>query len=184
MKKVLIIIVLIIGIFSGLVVGNIINPKEINIKEKDFKIYFSNLTTSILHGDVYVPEKPIVESTFLKAYDVLITKPGDYATYTFDIINDSDYDAKLSSLIKISPKCISLEIPENIEDENMVCNNLEYKLYYTNNNKEIKINDVIKSSSKENVTLKVGYVGNNSLNSKEGVQITLYDMNLKYNKIK
>ena len=183
MKKVLAIIILILGIFSGLIIGNIINPKEI-VKEKDFKIYFSNLTTSLLNGDVFVPEKPIIESTSLKAYDVLITKTGDYATYAFDIINDSDYDARLSSLIKVSPKCISLEIPENIDDENIVCNNLDYKLYYTNSNKEVKINDIIKSNTKENVTLKVGYNGNYHLNSKEGVQITLYDMNLKYDKVK
>ena len=183
MKKILIIIVLIIGIACGLLVGNITSHKEI-LKEKDFDIYFSNLTTSLLHGDVFVPENPNIQSTSLKAYDVLITNPNDYATYTFDIINDGDYDAKLISINKMLPKCISLNIPENIEDEKLVCDNLEYKLFYTKNNKEVKINDIIKSHTKENVTIKVGYVGKNILTSKEGVQITLYDMNLKYSKVK
>ena len=110
MKKIFITIILILGIGMGLFVGNIMYPKdsltEIN---KNWKVYFSNLSTSVLHGAVYVPENPIIESTSLKAYDVLITKPGDYATYTFDIVNDGDYDAKLTSLIKVSPM-FSLDI--------------------------------------------------------------------------
>ena len=184
MKKILIALVLILGVGMGLVVGNIVNPKDIIKSNKDFKIYFSNLTTSVLNGSVFVPEKPIVESTLINAYDVLITKPGDYATFTFDIINDGDYDAKLKQISKINPKCISLDIKENIEDEKLVCNNLEYKLFYTKTNKEIKLNDIIKSHSKENVTIKVGYIGDKLLASNEGVQITLYDMDLKYNKVK
>ncbi len=184
MKKTWIFVaILFLGI--GILFGIYWNKKDtFQMVEKKWNVYFSNLTTSVLNGEVYVPETPNIKSTSLKAYDVLITKPGDYSTYTFDVVNDGDYDAKLTSLLKVSPICISLALPENKEDEELVCKNLEYRFYYSNTNKEVTVNDVLKAGTKEKVSVKVGYTGNKELSQEEGVQITLYDMNLIYDKSK
>ena len=150
-------------------------------KSSIWNVYLDNMKTSIINGSVYVPENPEIEATSVKAYDVLISKRGDFASFTFDVVNAGDINAKLSSLIKIEPKCISLELPAIESDEELVCSNLEYKVYYTKNNKEIKVSDEIKAHSKENVTIKVGLNENTGEDPKSDVQVTLFDMTLLYN---
>ena len=105
-------------IFSlvGIIIGNRSFAYQDN-KDSVWNIYFDNMKTSIINGNAFVPNDPEVEATRIKAYDVLISKKGDYATFTFDVVNDGTLDAKLSTLTKLDPKCISLEIPENTYDE-------------------------------------------------------------------
>ena len=181
MKKVMLMGFIFVGIMAFVLLKNKSYAFNNDINNKDWNIYFNNLKTSIVNGSAYVPESPIVEATSVKAYDVLISKRGDYATFTFDIINSGDIDAKLASFSKIEPKCISLALPANTLDEEIVCNNLEYKMYYTKNNEEVKINDIVKAHNKENITLKVGFSNSAETDIIDDVQITLYDMNLIYN---
>ena len=179
-KNVIITVVVLIFSLVGIILGNKSFAYQ-NVKEKSWNVYFENLKTSIINGSAFVPVEPELESTSVKAYDVLISKRGDYALFTFDIINDGDIDAKISTLTKIEPKCISLEIPANEKDEKLVCSNLEYKIYYTKNNKEVGINDVLKSHTKENVTVKVGLSNSISSDPQGEVQVTLFDTTIVYN---
>ena len=181
MKKNIIIIAVItfslVGIFLGKEYIKPSSAKEDNI----WNVYLDNMKSSVINGNVFVPSNPEIENTTVKAYDVLISKKGDYATFTFDVVNGGNIDANLSSLIKVEPKCISLELPANLSDEELVCNNLDYVIYYTNNNKEVKISDVIKAHTKENVTIKVGLNENIKDDLVSDVQVTLFDMILVYN---
>ena len=147
--------------------------------DKKWDIHFDNLKASIINGSVFVPVEPEIDVTSVKAYDVLISKRGDFANFTFDVVNAGDIDATLSSFVKLEPKCISLELPAITSDEELVCNNLEYKLFYTKNNQEVKIADKLQAHSSENITLKVG-LSKNSDNPQSDVQVTLYDMTLIY----
>ena len=166
-----------IGIFLGKGYMKPSSAKE----DSKWNVYLDNMKTSIINGNVFVPNSPEIENTTIKAYDVLISKKGDYATFTFDVVNGGDIDANLSSLIIIEPKCISLELPAISSDEELVCNNLEYKVYYTSNNKEVKVSDIIKAHTKENVTIKVGLNENVKEDLVSDVQVTLFDMTLVYN---
>ena len=178
-KYLLIIMILFTSLFVGLYIYNNNLLKDVN---KKYDVFFSNMKTSIING-AYIPETPVVESTFVKANDVLIYKPYDYAIYSFDIENKGNTEVNLKKINKIKPNCISLNIPEIKSDADLVCNNLEYKLYYTKTNKEVKINDILKPNTKENITIKIGYNGK-PLESSEGVQVILYDMNLNYEIVK
>ena len=166
-----------VGIFLG---QGYIKPSSAR-EESIWNIYLDNMKASIINGNVFVPASPELENTTIKAYDVLVSKRGDYATFTFDVVNAGNIDANLSTLIKVEPKCISLELPAIESDEELVCNNLEYKVYYTNNNKEVNISDTIKAHTKENITIKVGLNENISEDPKSDVQVTLFDMTLVYN---
>lgn len=180
-KKIVIIIVVLVFSLIGIIIGRL-SISDIKIQNKnDWNVYFANLQTSIINGEAFVPVLPEIESTSIKAYDVLISKPGDFATYTFDVINDGDIDAKLENFTKIEPKCISLALPENFDDEKIVCNNLEYSITYTKNGNEVKLSDILKAKSKENLTLKIGYKESSLEIPKDDVQITLFDMTLVYN---
>ncbi|MBQ8892498.1 MAG: hypothetical protein IJ068_06530 [Bacilli bacterium] len=178
-------IVLIIVAFVGLIgfIALVLFDKESyalsDNEKRDWNIYFSNLETSIVNGNAFVPMEPELEATSIKAYDVLVSQKGDFATFTFDVVNSGDIDARLESLSKLEPTCTSLALPAVVSDEELVCNNLEFKLTYTKNNKEVRINDIINAHSKENITMRVG-VSNIDESLSDDVQITLYDMNLIY----
>lgn len=161
----------------------VFNKSFINLnvkKDIQWDVYLDNLKESIVNGEAYVPDNPEIESTNIKAYDVLISKPGDYATWTVDIVNASNVDAKLVSLVQLNPICTSLEIPGNKDDEELVCDNLDYAITHTKTGKNLKISDVIKANKKENVTIKIGYHGEKSPNGE--VQITLFDTKFEFAK--
>ena len=180
-KNVMMTVAVLIFSLVGIIIGNRSFAYQDN-KDSVWNIYFDNMKTSIINGNAFVPNDPEVEATRIKAYDVLISKKGDYATFTFDVVNDGTLDAKLSTLTKLDPKCISLEIPENTYDEELVCKNLVYTYYYTKNTKEVKLDDIIKAKSRENITIKVGLNDNIAKDPEGDVQITLYDTTLVYNK--
>ena len=142
---------------------------------KKWDVYFSNMKVSDSNGNVYVPEMPEVDLVEVKAYDVIISGPNDYVTHTFDIVNDGDVAARISSIIKEKPKCVSIELPENIEDAELVCKNLEYKYYYTDSKKEVTKNDIIEPHTKRNVTILVGIKSSSNIELNSEVQVILYD---------
>lgn len=180
MKKNAILITVLAITLMTLIVSNENKFNIKNIKDANWHVYLDNLKTSVINGTAFVPEKPVIDETSIKSYDVLISKSGDSATYTFDVINSGDIDAKLATLVKLEPKCISLLLPENTNDEEIVCQNLDYKISYTKTGKEVNVNDILKAKTKENLTLKIAY--KNDLDNLEGdVQITLFDMTFVYN---
>ena len=146
-------------------------------------VYFSNIQTSIINGKAFVPNKPETESTKVKSYDVIVSKPGDYAIFNFDVLNNTSFDVSLISLLKKDPKCISLELPANTKDEIEVCNNLEYTLSYSDSGREVLKNDVLPANSSKNITLKIGYSKDVNYIPSGDVQVTLYDMNLVYDNL-
>ena len=61
-----------LGITFGLL--SFIYSKNSNeLDTKNWNVYFANLRASIISGEALVPEEPILESTSIKSYDVLLT---------------------------------------------------------------------------------------------------------------
>ena len=180
MKKKILFIILILLLGVGITGLYFMYLKPNDFSNNIWNVYFSNLSASVVNGTAEVPESPSLENTSLGSYDVLISKSGDFATYTFDVINDGSVDAKLKNILKVTPTCISLVIPADKDDEKIVCDNLEYSISYTKNSKKVKVDDVIKAHSKENLTLKIGYKSGLK-NPNHDVQIVLYDMTFVYN---
>ena len=179
-KNVMITVVVLIFSLVGIILSG--QSYAIDVKENNWSINFNNLTSSI-KGNPLIPENPSLEVTSIKAFDILLEDINDSVSYSFDIINEGSMDAKLSVISKVEPKCISLEIPGYTEDEEMVCNNLEYKFVYTKNDKELAVGDIIKANSKENITLKVKV--NNVFDELKGhVQVTFYDTNFIFDQAK
>ena len=178
--KIIIFIVALTCLIALIIVNNKSYALSDNV-EKTWNISFDNLKASIINGNAYVPVEPELEATSIKAYDVLISKRGDSATFTFDVVNSGDIDAKLQTFSKLEPTCVSLAIPGVESDAELVCNNLEYKITYTKDGKEVSVNDIIKAHSKENITMQVGFSEFANAEPSNDVQITLYDMNLIYN---
>lgn len=126
-------------------------------------IHFANLSSGATTGGASVTTEPTIKadssgkaSTVIGDYDVVLTKPGDSVTYTFDVTNAGTVDAILSSLTKaVKPTCTSNASVEN--DATIVCDGLTYSLTYTDTSTEVKENDTLNKGETKNMTLKLEF---------------------------
>ena len=72
---------------------------------------------------VYFDGIPSLTTTVIQNLEVVLTQPGDSATYTFDIVNGGSIDARLSSItLPMTPTCTS-ESATAAADIAKVCTN-------------------------------------------------------------
>jgi len=116
-------------------------------------VHFENLKDAITTGNASVttPAKLKNGNTTIGDYSVILHNPGDSITYTFDVVNNGDYDAKVSALIKKQLNCTGSDEGTN----SYICNNLEYTLKYTGDNQDVKADDELKKGQTKNITLKL-----------------------------
>ena len=148
------IVILIIGIISMTIVYanftrrlQIVSTAKVNASNWD--IHFENLVKvkNDTSSAATVISEPSIskERTIISGLDVELRKPGDYVTYTFDIVNAGDIDAKLYNYTHSTPTC---------EKYQSVCNNIKYIIKYTDGN-EIKVSDSLKKGQRRNATLTI-----------------------------
>ena len=152
--KEILIAILIMGIVSMTIVyANFTRRLQIvstaKVNDTKWDIHFENLvkhpSTDGYAAEV-ISEPAISEGrTIISGLNVLLNKPGDYVTYTFDIYNAGDLDAKLYSYIKSTPIC---------NPSHTICNSVSYTLKYTNGDR-IKVSDTLKINERKNVTMTI-----------------------------
>ena len=82
---------------------------------------------------------PVVNGTTI-SYSVGLTKPSDTVTLYFDVLNNGDVTGEITSIISSTPKCTSAT--GNTADADLVCNNLEISLVYSDGS-SVQVGDVI-----------------------------------------
>ena len=82
---------------------------------------------------------PVVNGTTI-SYSVGLTKPSDSVTLYFDVLNNGDVTGEITSIISSTPTCTSAT--GNTTDANLVCNNLEISLVYSDG-ASVQVGDVI-----------------------------------------
>ena len=135
-----------------------------NVQASNWSVHFANLTNGVRNGTAVEQTAPTIKSgqTSIGDYSVDFYTPGDSITYTFDVVNDGDYDAKISVLTKGTPICTG---SDSISNTN-VCANLEYTLKYTTSGANVAVNDTLKINETKNMTLVLRYkttIGQNEL---------------------
>ncbi len=117
------------------------------VKSAKWDIYFDNLSNATLTGTANLTEAATIQSkTTIGDYEVTFASPGDSLTYTFDVVNDGNFDATLISLTKTSPSCLP---------SSSVCNYITYTLRYTDSNRDVSENDSLLKGETRNLTLKL-----------------------------
>jgi len=117
-------------------------------------IHFENLSSPTLTKTALVTTAPTITSgTTIGNYAVRLMTPGDSVSYTFDVVNDGDFNATLTTLTKNTPTCSG-------GNSTNVCNNLTYTLVYTSNNAAVAQNDTLNVG--ETKTMKLTLTFNNS----------------------
>ena len=126
-------------------------------------IHFANLSEAVVTGDAYVTTDPTIEAgsdgkanTVIGDYELVLTKPGDSISYTFDVTNAGTIDASLSKLTKaLTPTCSSNASVD--EDATIVCDGLTYTLTYTDGGQTVSQGDALNKGETKNMTLKLAY---------------------------
>lgn len=124
-----------------------------------WSVHFQNLSNANLKGTTLEVNKPTLKNnaTSISDFEVKFMNINDGVNYTFDVINDGDLDAKISSIVIPKPVCTSTG-DTAYEDSSLICDNLNYSLTYLDGT-EIQIGDTLEKGQSKSLVLKLEYLG-------------------------
>lgn len=127
------------------------------IENYKWSVHFDNLKNPIIIGEIVENNKPILNEykTIISGIDLTFKNPTDKITYIFDIVNDGDFDAIISSIVVTDPVCISKS--NNIGNAKEFCDNLKYEITYEDDTK-LNINDSLEKKTSKKVKLVFKYL--------------------------
>lgn len=111
---------------------------KVNASNWDIKLGNSTSQTNATTGTATYTT-PVVNGTTI-SYSVGLTKPSDTVTLYFDVLNSGDVTGEITSIISSTPTCTSAT--GNTADADLVCNNLEISLVYSDGS-SVQVGDVI-----------------------------------------
>ena len=124
---------------------------SLSIKANHWDIHFENLVQESITGNntaTLIKEASIEkDTTKISGLSVSFKKPGDYVSYTFDVKNAGDINARLTTLNIGIPTCTPL---------NSICDDIEYTLKYVDGS-DIKVTDMINKGQSKKVKLTIRY---------------------------
>ena len=151
-------------------------------RSSKWDIHFENLSNVSLNGTAKELTAPTINtnSTQISNYSVSLTSPGDYVEYTFDVVNDGDYDATLTNLSKTAPSCQGTGDNAS-NDASNVCGKLTYTLTYSDGT-TVSQSDTLASKETKTMKLKLLYqeFNDDSLLPKMDVTISGLGITLTY----
>lgn len=124
-----------------------------------WNLHFANLSSGSTTGTASIEtgkELAITGTTTLSGLTGNLSAKGDSIIYTFDIVNDGDVAAKISS-INMPNLNTAVTYSETSSDAQTVKPNIIYRLQYTSNNADLAINDTLAAHSSVNVRLTISY---------------------------
>ena len=141
-----------------------------NVVSSKWDIYFNNLSNAVTTGTAnVVTPATISPKTKIGDYYVELASPGDSVTYTFDVVNDGDFDAVLTTLTKSAPTC---------SGGAMLCNYLSYTLKYTSNNTDVAENDKLLVGETKNMTLKLTLDSNMPASALSSTEVSVSNLGI------
>ncbi len=161
--KVLIVAALIISIVAiGIGFAAFTETLTINgtakVQASDWKIQFANLQNVVKKGTATVVTEPTLSDTSIKTYDVTFKTPGDSISYTFDVKNTGDYNAKLTTITIPTPTCTGKEgAATAAADATKVCDKLTYTLTYSDGTALALGDTLAKETGSRTMTLTLTY---------------------------
>lgn len=156
--------------------SGLVNPDKWNVK-------FENLQSATVTGTAVVnSEATLTDDTSITGFNVSLKAPGDAVTYTFDVTNAGDIDAKITSFVKATPVCTGLATDDakKLADATLVSENLIYTLVYTDTNEAVAENDTLEAKATKNLTLKVAYNPDIATLPSSDVEISGLDIDIVY----
>lgn len=150
-----------------------------SVSAATWDIHFNNLGATST-GDATYTLPQFTSATSLTDYEIVLTKPGDSVTFTFDIVNAGTISSTLSSLTKGTPSCSGVAgSSTGTTDGPIVCNNLTYSFTY-NDGTVITSGDTLNKGETKSVKLTLSYNSSASQVPANDVAITNLDITMIY----
>lgn len=130
----------------------------------EWNVYFDNLSLVKLGGTAVEIERPYIDymTTKIGSFRIGFNSNGDTASYYFDVVNDSNIDAVVTSIDYTEPKCYTLNVGDLL-DYDGICENFDYAITYLNGS-VINEGDIIKKNSRKTLKITMQYDGNDLIN--------------------
>lgn len=119
-----------------------------------WSINFEKPSDAVIIGDAEAGTIDVQNTTIL-LYNVILKQPGSSVTYTFDITNSGDIEAKISSVQQMNPTILGTGSDKE-NDEELVKNNYVYKITYTDG-APIIVGDLLKVGETKSFKLTISY---------------------------
>lgn len=157
------------------------------VKSSTWDIHFENLSSSVKVGEaneITPPTLSPTNTTSISGFSVSLRKISDSISYTFDVVNDGSYNAKISSIALDTPICTG-NGSNATTDANNVCKYLVYTLTYSDGT-AVQKDDRLEKGQSKSMTLKISY-GNENVTAQElaksDVSISNLDIIINYSQI-
>ncbi len=148
----------------------------INLKKpKEFIVELSNISEGEAVETAEIVDNFVIEDMTIKNGSFVFRNPGDFVTYTFNVINGGDINASLSKLETPSFTCTSLDEKEDVALD--VCSKISVDLSYKNiPNKMVEKGDSLAACTSTAITLSVIY--NNGEDTLDNVNVRVDNVSL------
>ena len=119
--------------------------------------------------------------TQLKDYEVVLTKPGDHGTITFNVVNDGDIDAEVTAADFDSNDLVftGTDGATKTDDERIVRENITYTVTW-NDDSAIAVGDKLPVNATKTVKIDVAYDENADELPANPVKITGRDLTIVF----
>ena len=145
------------------------------IANSKWDIHFENLTrvTNSSSNTGTVITEPSIQNgaTQITGLVADLKKPGDSVSYTFDIVNAGDINAKITAVTIATPNCGS---------NTSACSKMEYDVKYTTSGVKPAVGNTLNKKTRINATLTVKYKDNTPLTDSNDVSISGLDVTILY----
>jgi len=150
-----------------------------SVSAATWDIHFNNLGASST-GDATYTLPQFTSNTSLTDYEIVLTKPGDSVTFTFDIVNAGTISSTISSLTKGTPSCSGVAgSSTGTSDGPIVCNNLTYSYTYSDGT-VVGVGDTLNKGETKSVKLTLSYNSNSTQVPANDVAISNLDITMIY----
>jgi len=141
------------------------------VKGTSWDVHFENLKTAQVNSSLNTAKEntaPVIDTTntIIKTYDVTLKSDGDAISYTFDVKNDGDIDAKVTGIAMNTGSTLTCNstggtAAEQADRDNKTCANLSYTLTYADGS-TVAVNDKLAAGASKTMKLKLEYKANTS----------------------
>lgn len=136
------------------------------VKGTSWDVHFENLKSAQINSSLNTAKEntaPQIDATttVIKTYDVVLKNDGDAITYTFDVKNDGDIDAKITAIVMNTGANLTCNSTGGTASEQnarntKTCANLNYTLTYADGT-QVKVGDKLAAGAAKTMKLKLEY---------------------------
>lgn len=142
-----------------------------------WKIVFQNKSTATVTGDAVAGTLTLTDTT-VDLSGVVLKAPGDSVSYTFEVANNGEIDAKISSIVNSGPTITGTGTNAST-DQTLISNNYVYTLTYDGGT-VVSQNDVLNKKTKKVLRLTVSLKSSMSSLPSNDVTVTAQKTTINY----